>query len=162
MSERDIRADVLVIGCGIAGAAAALEAAKAGLKTVAVTKAEKSEESNTFYAQGGIVSFAPDDQPELLKRDILEAGDDVGDPAAVDVLVKDGPELVRKTLIEELKIPFTRSSPDALDFAQEAGHSRRRILHVNQIEIGRLLRASTSGFVFGCRVSLRFIMSHVR
>ncbi|MBE3129750.1 MAG: FAD-dependent oxidoreductase, partial [Acidobacteria bacterium] len=65
MSERDIRADVLVIGCGIAGAAAALEAAKAGLRTVVVTKAERSEESNTFYAQGGIVSFAPDDQPKL-------------------------------------------------------------------------------------------------
>src|SRR4030042_1208080 len=68
--------------------------------------------------------------PRSPKRDILGAGADRGPPAAVDVLVKDGPELVRKTLIEELKIPFTRSSPDALDFAQEAGHSRRRILHV--------------------------------
>jgi L-aspartate oxidase len=130
MSERDIRADVLVIGCGIAGAAAALEAAKAGLRTVIITKEARAEETNTLYAQGGIVSFAPGDQPELLKKDILEAGDDVGDPAAIDILVKEGPELVRKTLIENLKIPFTRSSPDALDFAQEAGHSRRRILHV--------------------------------
>ena len=138
MSERDIRADVLVIGCGIAGAAAALEAAKAGLRTVVITKAAHAEETNTLYAQGGIVSFAPDDQPELLKKDILEAGDDVGDPAAVDILVKEGPELVRKTLIEELKIPFTRSSPDVLDFAQEAGHSRRRILHVEDAT-GRMI-----------------------
>jgi L-aspartate oxidase len=130
MSERDIRADVLVIGCGIAGASAALEAAKAGLRTVVVTKAGKPEETNTFYAQGGIVSFAPDDQPELLKKDILEAGDEVGDPAAVDILVAEGPCLVQKTLIDKLKIPFTRSSPDALDYAQEGGHSRRRILHV--------------------------------
>jgi L-aspartate oxidase len=130
MSERDIRADVLVIGCGIAGAAAALEAAKAGLRTVVITKEARAEETNTLYAQGGIVSFAPDDRPELLKKDILEAGDDVGDPAAVDILVEEGPDLVRKTLIEELKIPFTRSSPDALDYAQEAGHSRRRVLHV--------------------------------
>ena len=38
MSESDIRADVLVIGCGIAGAAAALEAAEAGLRTVVLTK----------------------------------------------------------------------------------------------------------------------------
>ena len=138
MSERDIRADVLVIGCGIAGASAALEAAEAGLRTVVVTKAEKPEESNTLYAQGGIVSFAPDDQPKLLKKDILEAGDDVGDPAAVDILVKEGPELVRKTLIEKLKIPFTRSSPDALDYAQEGGHSRRRILHVEDAT-GRMI-----------------------
>lgn len=138
MSERDIRADVLVIGCGIAGAAAALEAAKAGLRTVVITKEAHAEETNTFYAQGGIVSFAPDDQPKLLKKDILEAGDDVGDPAAVDILVEEGPELVRKTLIEELKIPFTRSSPDALDYAQEAGHSRRRILHVEDAT-GRMI-----------------------
>jgi len=130
MSERDIRADVLVIGCGIAGATAALEAAKAGLRVVVITKELRAEESNTYYAQGGIVSFAPDDQPELLKRDILEAGDSVGDPAAVDVLVADGPRLVRETLIEKLKIPFTRSSPEALDYALEGGHSRRRILHV--------------------------------
>ncbi|MCX6567851.1 MAG: L-aspartate oxidase [Candidatus Aminicenantes bacterium] len=143
MSERDIRADVLVIGCGIAGAAAALEAAKAGLRTVVITKEARAEETNTFYAQGGIVSFAPDDQPELLKKDILEAGDDVGDPAAIGILVEEGPELVRKTLIEELKIPFTRSSPDALDFAQEAGHSRRRILHVEDTT-GRTIE---SGFL---------------
>jgi L-aspartate oxidase len=130
MSGHDIGADVLVIGCGIAGATAALEAAKAGLRTVVVTKAVRPEESNTLYAQGGIVSFAPDDRPELLKRDILEAGDEVGDPAAVDILVTEGPRLVRQTLIGDLKIPFTRSSPDSLDYALEAGHSRRRILHV--------------------------------
>ncbi|MBN2266699.1 MAG: L-aspartate oxidase [Candidatus Aminicenantes bacterium] len=130
MSDRDIRADVLVIGCGIAGATAALEAAEAGLSVVVITKANRAEESNTFYAQGGIVSFAPDDRPELLKRDILEAGDGVGDPVAVDVLVAEGPRLVQETLIGKLKIPFTRSSPEALDYALEAGHSRRRILHV--------------------------------
>ncbi len=130
MSERDIRADVLVIGCGIAGASAALEAAEAGLRTVVVTKETRAEESNTLYAQGGIVSFGPDDFPELLKEDVLAAGDCVGDPAAVDILVGDGPRLVQRTLIDKLKIPFTRSSPEALDYAQEAGHSRRRILHV--------------------------------
>ncbi len=140
MSDSDIRADVLVIGCGIAGASAALEAAKAGLRTVVITKAAKPEESNTFYAQGGIVSFAPDDRPELLKKDILEAGDCVGDPAAVDILVGEGPKLVDERLIRELKIPFSRSSPDALDFALEAGHSRRRVLHVEDAT-GRTIEA---------------------
>jgi L-aspartate oxidase len=145
MSDPDIRADLLVIGCGIAGASAALEAANLGLEVVVVTKAAKPEESNTYYAQGGIVSLAPDDRPELLKKDILEAGDNVGDPEAIDVLVEDGPKLIRERLIGELKVPFARLSPDALDFAQEAGHSRRRILHVEDatgrtVE-ARLLRA---------------------
>ena len=44
---RDIRADVLVIGCGIAGASAALEAAEAGLRVVVLTKEARAEESNT-------------------------------------------------------------------------------------------------------------------
>jgi L-aspartate oxidase len=130
MTEHDIRADVLVIGCGIAGATAAYEAARSGLRTVVITKADEPQESNTLYAQGGIVSFGPDDLPRLLKDDIIEAGDGINDPRAVDILVEDGPSLVRKTLLGDLKIPFTQSAPDALDFAQEAGHSRRRILHV--------------------------------
>ena len=51
--------------------------------------------------------------------------------AAVDVLAREGRELVEKILIDELKIPFARSGrPSELDYAQEAGHSRRRILHV--------------------------------
>jgi len=140
MKDTDIRADVLVIGCGIAGASAALEAAVLGLEVVVLTKAAEAEESNTLYAQGGIVAFAPDDRPELLKKDILEAGDNVGDPAAVDILVADGPRLVRETLIQKLKIPFTRSSPEALDLAQEAGHSRRRVLHVEDAT-GRKIEA---------------------
>jgi L-aspartate oxidase len=45
--EEILRTDVLIIGCGIAGASAALEAAKSGLKVVLITKNAKFEESNT-------------------------------------------------------------------------------------------------------------------
>ncbi|MGZ7046519.1 MAG: FAD-dependent oxidoreductase, partial [Candidatus Aminicenantales bacterium] len=131
MRDPDITADVLVIGSGIAGASAALEAAKSGLQVAVLTQSAKPEDSNTYHAQGGIVSLGPDDYPELLKNDIITAGDGVNDPEAVDILVSEGPDLVEKILIEELKIPFTRSAPDSLDYAQEAGHSRRRILHVD-------------------------------
>ncbi|HVP90634.1 MAG TPA: L-aspartate oxidase [Terriglobales bacterium] len=131
MRDADITADVLVIGCGMAGASAALEAAKAGLRVAVVTQSERPEESNTWHAQGGIVSQGPSDAPELLKDDIIAAGDGVNDPEAVDILVGEGHELVGKVLCGELKIPFSRSSPDKLDYAQEAGHSRRRILHVD-------------------------------
>lgn len=131
MSEKNIfRSDILVIGCGIAGASAALEAAKRGLRVNIITKAAKAEESNTYYAQGGIVSLGPDDRPEILKEDIIKTGDGINNPESVDVLSSQGWELVQKILIGELHIPFAQSSPDKLDYAQEAGHSRRRILHV--------------------------------
>ncbi|NOR15908.1 MAG: L-aspartate oxidase [Candidatus Aminicenantes bacterium] len=122
--------DVLVLGCGIAGASAALEAAKSGLRVVLVTKHDTIEESNTYYAQGGIVSLGPDDRPELLKKDIYETGDKINNPEAVDILAEEGKKLVDDILIQELAIPFARTALDTLDYAQEAAHSRRRILHV--------------------------------
>ncbi len=124
------QSDILVIGSGIAGASAALEAAKRGLRVNIITKAAIPEESNTYYAQGGIVSMGMDDNPRLLKEDIIKTGDGINNPASVEVLARHGRELVESILIEELHIPFTRSSGEALDYAQEAGHSRRRILHV--------------------------------
>jgi L-aspartate oxidase len=150
-----IETDVLVIGCGIAGASAALEAAKKGLRVAIITKSPQLEESNTFYAQGGIVSLGEDDHPDLLKNDIIETGDGINNPEAVDLLSKEGKAFVDEILIKELKIPFARTSPDTLDYAQEAAHSRRRILHVKDttgktIEekfIARLLEFSNVTFI---------------
>jgi L-aspartate oxidase len=125
-----LKTDVLVIGCGIAGASAALEAAKRGLEVMVITKASSLEESNTYYAQGGIVSLGPGDDPELLKEDIVRTGDGISNPEAVEILARESKTLVDEILIGELKIPFTRSDATHLDYAQEGGHSRRRILHV--------------------------------
>jgi len=131
--QKSLKTDILIIGCGIAGASAALEAAKSGLKVIVITKSKKLEESNTYYAQGGIVSLGYDDNPELLKEDIIETGDGINDPEAVGILTNEGKEIVENILINELKIPFSKSSQDSLDYAQEAGHSRRRILHVKDL-----------------------------
>ncbi len=128
-----MKTDVLVIGCGIAGASAALEAATCGLRVVVITKHSEPQESNTYYAQGGIVSLGPNDNPELLKDDIIQTGDGINNPEAVDILAEEGKSLVDSILIKELKIPFSRSSSDVLDYAQEAGHTKRRILHIKDM-----------------------------
>jgi len=47
--------EVLVLGCGIGGAVAALTLADAGVPVTVVTRAESATESNTHYAQGGII-----------------------------------------------------------------------------------------------------------
>lgn len=130
MEDKSLKTDILIIGCGIAGASTALEAAKSGFKVVIITKNDKLEESNTYYAQGGIVSLGPNDHPELLKEDIIQTGDGINNPNAVDILSTEGKKMVDSILIKELKIPFMRSSPDSLDYAKEGGHSRRRILHI--------------------------------
>ncbi|MFC2164801.1 L-aspartate oxidase [Acidobacteriota bacterium] len=128
--EHILKTDILVIGCGIAGASAALEAAKSGMSLVVITKNSDPVESNTYYAQGGIVSLGNNDDPELLMEDILQTGDGINNPEAVSILAREGKDLVEGVLIQELKIPFSRTSPNELDYAQEAGHTRRRILHI--------------------------------
>ena len=49
-------------------------------------KVRSSRRANTYYAQGGIVSLGPDDDPELLREDIIKAGDGISNPEAVDIL----------------------------------------------------------------------------
>ena len=138
MKDETLEFDVLVLGCGIAGATAALEAAAGGLRVAVVTKAAVPEESNTYYAQGGIVSMGDHDFPESLKEDIIEAGDGINNPEAARILSEEARGMVDRILIKGLRMPFTRSSPDKLDYAQEAGHSRRRILHVKD-QTGRTI-----------------------
>jgi len=129
-ADQTLVTDVLIIGCGIAGASAALEAARSGLNVTLITTNEAAEESNTLYAQGGIICLGEGDAPEFLEDDIIKAGDGLSDPRAVGVLAREGKALVERILIGELQVPFSRGDGGGLDFAQEAGHSRRRILHV--------------------------------
>ena len=130
MADGKFKTDILIIGCGIAGCSAALQAAEAGLKVTVLSKNANPEESNTHYAQGGIVSLGKGDYPELLEEDIIQAGDGINNREAVEILATEAKKLVDRILIKKLGISFARTSPDAFDYAQEGGHSRRRILHV--------------------------------
>lgn len=126
-----IETDVLVIGSGIAGLAAVLRLAKDRHRQILlITRADSAEESNTRYAQGGIVARGADDSPELLVQDILGAGAGLSLPAAVRLLAEEGPELVQALLIDEAAVQFDLDDGGMLSFTREGGHSVRRILHV--------------------------------
>ena len=121
--------DVLILGTGIAGCAAALSASREGARVLIVTRAEDPETSNTFWAQGGIVGRPKGDTPESLEADIRKAGGGLCNPAAVSLLAREGPELVEKLLVEELGVPFDRENGE-FDWALEGAHSLPRVLHV--------------------------------
>ena len=126
-----IETDVLVIGSGIAGAAAALRLAKDRQRQILlITRAASAQESNTRYAQGGIVARGTDDSPDLLAQDILNAGAGLSLPAAVRLIAEEGPELVRTLLIDEAAIQFDLDDRGMLSLTREGGHSVPRILHV--------------------------------
>jgi L-aspartate oxidase len=57
-----LETDVLIIGCGIAGGVTALQLADSGIPVTLITRSKQAEESNTFYAQGGIIYKAKKDR----------------------------------------------------------------------------------------------------
>ena len=80
-----IRTDCLVIGAGLAGAAYALHAERAGLD-VQLLSLGGPNDANSDWAQGGII-YDTDSGSGLLANDIMEASDGTANPAAVAQLV---------------------------------------------------------------------------
>ncbi|MCA9962553.1 MAG: L-aspartate oxidase [Chloroflexota bacterium] len=124
-----IQTEVLIIGCGIAGGTAALQLAEAGIHVTVVTRAREPRESNTLYAQGGIIYRGTADSPDLLVQDVLHAGAGHSYEPAARIMAEEGPALVRQLLVEKLGVPFDRTPDGSLQLIKEAAHSAERIVH---------------------------------
>lgn len=131
-------ADVLVVGSGIAGCAAALSAARDGATVLLLTKAERPEGASTDWAQGGISTTR--NSSETFKEDILTASDGTADPDAVDVLVENADAAIEDILLETLEIEFDETEEGEFDYTREAAHSDNRILHVDAATGTHILR----------------------
>jgi L-aspartate oxidase len=121
--------DLLVMGAGIAGLTAALAAAEEGRSVAVISKEAVLAESNTRYAQGGIVASGDDDSPGLLASDITVAGDGINCREAVELLAAEGPALVDSFLVDTLGVPFNRENGGKIARTREAAHSVRRIYY---------------------------------
>src|SRR5215212_7456653 len=121
--------DVLVIGGGVAGLRAAIAAADAGADVVLLTK-DTAEQSNTWYAQGGIAAvLQPLDSVDAHIRDTQVVGAGLCDERAVRITVEEGPKRVLELL--QWGANFDKQVGNAYDlaFGLEGGHSYARILH---------------------------------
>lgn len=124
-------ADVLIIGSGIAGASAAVKLAQDSRRhIILITRDPDPNESNTRWAQGGIIYRGPDDNAEILVQDILEAGAGASLPSAARILAEEGPRRLEDVLMLTAQVNFDRAPDGSLALSKEAAHSRKRILHV--------------------------------
>jgi L-aspartate oxidase len=124
------RADVVVIGTGVAGLVAALAAHRRGRRVIMLSKASQKEGATaTYYAQGGIAVVLPetDDSIEAHVADTLAAGAGLCDPDAVTSIVADGYAAVAELVNQGAR--FDESAPGEWSLTREGGHSRRRIIH---------------------------------
>ena len=139
-------ADVIVIGSGVAGLTTALNLRSYGLSVLLVTKA-RIDEGSTKWAQGGIAAaLGPGDTPDQHKKDTLNAGAGLCDIKAVDVLVSEGPEAVRKLIAHGAV--FDKSETGEIALTREGGHLRNRSLHAGGdatgAEVSRALLAAVN------------------
>ena len=123
------KSDVLIIGCGIAGGIAALHLANSGIEVTIVTRSIEPEESNTFYAQGGIIYKGDKDSPDLLEKDLLRASAGYANPKTINIMAELGPKLIEDYLLNELSIPFDKTPKGNYSYVIEGSHSVARILH---------------------------------
>lgn len=120
------RADVVVVGTGVAGLVAALAAHRRGRRVVVLSKAR---ETATFHAQGGIAVVLPhtDDSVEAHVADTIAAGGGLCDPDAVRSIVAAGYDAVAELVADGAQ--FDETAPGRWALTREGGHTRRRIIH---------------------------------
>jgi L-aspartate oxidase len=136
MEARVERADVVIVGAGIAGLTAALDLAPR--RVVVLSKTALGAGAATAWAQGGIAAaVGSDDSPELHAADTLAVAGGIADTHAVDVLTHEASQRIADLV--RFGATFDRSADGEFALGREGAHGRRRILHAGGDATGRAL-----------------------
>jgi succinate dehydrogenase / fumarate reductase flavoprotein subunit/L-aspartate oxidase len=120
--------DVLVIGSGASGLAAAVSAEKAGARVALATKGSL-QANNSSKAQGGIqAAFGDDDSPEQHAEDVFRSSHETANRELVEALTGDAQSAIH--WLEELGVEFTRDPDGRYRLARCGGASAKRLLQV--------------------------------
>jgi L-aspartate oxidase len=148
--------DVLVIGSGASGLAAAVSAERAGAR-VAVAAKGSLQSCNSAKAQGGIqAAFGEDDSPEQHAADVWASSHETADMSLVEILTGEAPSAIH--WLEELGVEFTRQSPangnGGYRLARCGGASRKRLLQVGDRTGHAITKALRDAWEAGSGTSL--------
>jgi L-aspartate oxidase len=135
ISTHQLFTDCLVIGAGIAGLRASIEAARD--RSVLMVCKGTIENSNTFKAQGGIASVLnKTDTFESHIEDTLNTGCGICDREIVELVVRQGPELIEQLLQWGTEFDL---ADNRIATTLEGGHSHPRVAHGHGDETGRII-----------------------
>jgi succinate dehydrogenase / fumarate reductase flavoprotein subunit/L-aspartate oxidase len=142
------QADVLVVGSGASGLAAAVTAERAGARVVLATKGAL-QSCNSAKAQGGIqAAFAADDSPEVHAEDVWRSSHETANRELVEILTAEAPGAIH--WLEELGVEFTREN-GGYRLARCGGASRKRLLQVGDRTGHAITTALREAFEGGAR-----------
>lgn len=129
---------VLVVGAGLAGLSAALEAARAGARVLVVTPEPLLSGCSSAWAQGGMAAaLTAADSPVLHARDTEAAGAGLVEAEAARALTDRGRETVE--WLAALGAPFDRDADGGFVVSLEAAHSVARVARVGGDGAGRAI-----------------------
>src|SRR6187401_466530 len=147
--------DVLVVGSGASGLAAALSAERAGARVALVTKGAL-QSCNSAKAQGGIqAAFGDDDSPEQHAEDVWQSSHETANRALAQVLTGEAPAAIH--WLEENGVEFTREN-GGYRLARCGGSSRKRLLQVGD----RTGHAITTALREGLEAGAATVSAHHR
>ncbi len=116
--------DVLVIGSGASGLAAAVSAGRVGARVALATKGS-IQACNSAKAQGGIqAAFGEDDSPERHAADVFKSSHESADLRLVEILTGDARSAIH--WLEELGVEFTRDSANGRPSGDRGGYRLAR------------------------------------
>jgi len=128
LSNIDYDVDMLIIGAGGAGLSAALIAQESGVDPEKILMVQKLRlgDANSKMSQGGIqAADAPDDDPAIHYLDVIGGGHYANKPELVELLVKEGPDVIRWH--ENLGVIYDKLEDGSMQLAPGGGTSRKRM-----------------------------------
>lgn len=149
-----IETDCLIIGTGIAGLTSALQLSDAGVHVTIVTRTKDPNETNTNWAQGGIIYSDDED----LIDDINKASSDTSNLEACKILQRDSKKILENILLDKANTDFDRDESGELCFTKEAAHSLNRIIYKGDYT-GKQIQVSLLN-VLKYKKNVQFLTSH--
>lgn len=139
---------VVIIGSGIAGLYSAIKLSEKTDKQILLVTKANLRESNSRYAQGGIVGILPEnlkDSVDLHVQDTLKAGAGLTDFDVAKFISENSTKAIYDLI--KYGVEFDRNNENKIELTLEAAHSINRILHAGGDATGKSIELALSNKV---------------